>query len=445
MDATRALLQQVAERFGRRVVLWRGPRLDGADVDMLALPGAAADLAAWLWAAGLRPQAGDPGHVVWSSPTGAVKPIDVLDAAAWPASYPSLAGLVDRLVATEVGPPSASDADRALIAAAEAVAGRPLGKVVLRTRELVAEPQAHRRLEAVAEAERLRELGRLIADPDRLLGLGRRGRLPYGQAARVALRCRAARAALLQRARRRAARALPQQVGRALRQPAARPLLITVSGMDGAGKSTACGALQAELERRGRPTEVVWARLGGESRMLDRLGGPVKRLLRRPGTIADPVAAGGPDVAKTRDPREAAGRRRPVSWAWIVVVAVVNARSYRQAAGRRSRSVDVVCDRWATDALVDLRLRYGPHPVAERLLRCLAPRRDLGILLHVDAATARRRKPGDQAPHILEAMERGYAERAQRERLLVIDGRLPLPEVERRLSAAVAQLHRRSS
>jgi thymidylate kinase len=210
--------------------------------------------------------------------------------------------------------------------------------------------------------------------------------------------------------------------------------------MDGAGKSTAAGLVQGHLEAKGRPAHIAWARLGAESALLDRLGAPVKRVVRRSGTTADPVAAGGPDVVKTRDPREGQGRRRAVSWAWIVVVAVVNASSYRRAASARGRGVDVICDRWATDGLVDLRLRYGPHRVAETLLARLTPRRNLGILLHVDARTAARRKPGDQAPHILEAMEAGYAQRARHERLVIIDGRLPLAEVERRLIEAVDRL-----
>jgi len=64
----------------------------------------------------------------------------------------------------------------------------------------------------------------------------------------------------------------------------------------------------------------------------------------------------------------------------------------------------VVCDRWTTDALVDLRLRYGRHRLAEWLLKRGIPAADLALYLEVDAATAAARKPGDQPLAVLEAM-----------------------------------------
>ena len=130
--------------------------------------------------------------------------------------------------------------------------------------------------------------------------------------------------------------------------------------------------------------------------------------------MADPVAAGGPEVGKIRDPREAGGRRRLVSWAWIVVVALANARSYRRPAalGRRA-GVTLICDRWATDALVDLQLRYGKHAPARAILRHLPPRPDLQVVLELDASAAAARKPGDQAEWVLAEMERLYRVEAQ--------------------------------
>jgi thymidylate kinase len=152
----------------------------------------------------------------------------------------------------------------------------------------------------------------------------------------------------------------------------------------------------------------------------------LKRLLRRTGTIADPVAAGGPAVAKRQHPRSAAGERGVLEWTWVFVVALVNARSYRRAAARVGRGTHVVADRWLVDALVDLVVRYGQHRAAAWLLRRVTPQPDLSLFLEVDVDTAIRRKPGDQAPRVLEAMALLYAEEAVRNELITLDARLPL-------------------
>ncbi len=216
-----------------------------------------------------------------------------------------------------------------------------------------------------------------------------------------------------------------------------KPLLLALSGMDGAGKSTAAEALVKRLQESGIPTELAWARIGGESELLNRLAMPVKRILRRPGTVADPVAAGGPSIEKTRDPREGHGRRRFVSWVWIAIVAWANARSYRRAAARRRRGVTLVCDRWATDALVDVQLRYGKHRLAREILRRLPPRPDLAIVLEIDAVTAAARKPGDQAEWVLAEMERLYELEARAANLERLDAQLPPEEIQGRLATLV--------
>jgi thymidylate kinase len=414
------LLARLTERLGDRVVLWRGATSGGRDIDLLVLDECLADLGEVLRGEGLAPGPGDPGHTLWSG--AGVVPIDVLPASAWPAYYPSLDGVLARLERRPDGLPVTSPADRALIHAAEAVAGRPLEKVVRKAGPAV--EAAGDDLGAVARAEGLEPLAALVERPEELEQRGRRGRLPYPAAVGLALRSRAARAALRER--------LAARVGRSGRR---RPLLISLSGMDGSGKSTAATALVEHLGARGVEAEVSWARLGQQSELLDRLATPVKRLMGRSGTVADPVAAGGPTVTKTQDPRESGGRRRLTSWVWIAIVAWASARSYRRAARARRRGVSVVCDRWVTDAIVDLELRYGRHRPAEAILRRLPPRADLQVLLEVDAATSAQRKPQDQADWVLVEMEGLYAREASRSGLARVDARQPREEVERQLRA----------
>jgi len=431
----RELLRDLAAELGERTILWRGAELGGADIDLLATDGSARDVARFLHARGLEPTPGDPGHVVWSAP--GLKPIDVLDERAWPRHYPSLAGLRRRLVAHADLPPEPAPEDRLLILGAEAVAGRPVEKLVRRARPLLAGDGVPARLDALARDEGAEAIAALIADPAALEARAARGRLPYPAAAAVAARSPRARLAL-------AARVAGRLSGGRSTGPAAarprRPLLVTLSGMDGAGKSTAAEAIRAHLEANGLPARIEWARIGGESQLLDTLATPVKRILRRQGTVADPVAAGGPDVGKVQDPRAASGTRSAITWTWVVIVAAANARSYRQAARRRQTGVSVVADRWVTDALVDLDLRYGKHPAATAVLRRLAPRTDLSVLLQISAATAAARKPGDQALHVLEGMEQRYAEQARDPSIAVVDATRPPPDVTAAVLALVDQL-----
>ena len=438
-SALRELLKDLAAVAADQAILWRGGELDGSDVDLLVLPGARRTVASFLHARGLSPEPGDPGHVVWTG--RGLKPVDVLDGAAWPHHYPPLGAVVERLVSRPGSPPEIAPEDRLLILAAEAVTGRPVEKVVRRARPLLERDGVPDRLAQRAREHGATPLAELIADPGALEGRARRGRLPYPQAARVALRSQPARHALMARAAGRASAGRMPPVPRGVPQR----LLISLSGMDGAGKSTAAEAIRERLEEHGVPARIEWARIGGESRFLDAVAEPVKKLLRRQGTVADPVAAGGPDIGKVQDPRAAAGARTPVWWAWVVIVAAANASSYRRAARRRRGGESVVSDRWVVDAVVDLELRYGRHPIAARVLRWLAPSTDLSLLLVLDAATAAARKPGDQALHVLEGMEARYAEEARRGGLEIVDAAQP-PDAVRaavleRVDALIERAH----
>jgi thymidylate kinase len=195
-------------------------------------------------------------------------------------------------------------------------------------------------------------------------------------------------------------------------------LLVALSGMDGAGKSSAIDAIVAGLRERDIPVKVNWHRLG-ETTPLDRLAAPVKRILR------------------PRRPVSGRRRRGPIAWAWIVVVALVTVRSQLISSGLTRRGIAVVCDRWTTDALVDLAVRYGRHRVAERLLRVATPRADVALLLEIDPDTAAARKPGDQPLEVLRRMEALYAAAARRTGPRRIDAARPQDEVVAEVLAAV--------
>ena len=362
----------------------------------------------------------------------------------WPSYYPSLAGLVERSVASEVGLPAASPEDRLLMLAAEAVAGKPLEKIVRRSRPLLQARGVHERLSVVARSEGLAPLAALIEDLDGLISTARRGRLPYWRAAATVVPSQQARAALIERLWSRVRR---QSIGRHRSlwcRPRARraspPYLIALSGMDGSGKSTAAQSIAAHLNAVGFPTEVRWWRLAEETRLLNRIAKPAKRLLRVADTVADPVAAGGPP------PEHRAVRpsddvvRRAVSSAWVLIVAFLSARSFRRAAAPLRKGISVVCDRWLTDVLVDLELRYGRRSTARWILRLLIPVPDMAVLLEVDHVTASSRKPGDQATYVLARMQAMYASTARRGELITVDARAPREKVQGELRGLVNTL-----
>jgi len=408
------------------LLLWRGDHLDGSDVDMLALPRAEEPLRVGLRAAGLRPGPGDPGHTVWSD---GGRPLDVLHASAWPRHYPSLDGLVARATREGDLPRVASPEDRLLIYAADALTGRAIDKLVMRARPLVARPGAAQALREVAGEEGLELLASLIEDPEEMARRARRGRLPYTATVRLALRSDAGRSALRTRLQARVRRLAPS------RSSPSRAPLVALSGMDGAGKSTAAAVITECLEQQGWTVTTQWARVGHGMGWIEPVAKAVKRLLGRRGYTGDPVAARGPTAAGQQHEADDG----PITRAWVAIVAGSNARNLWRASAPRRSGTAVVSDRWVADALVDLRLRYGSQPLAEAITRLASPRPDLAILLEVDAATAARRKPEDQAPEVLAGMERHYADVATRLELVIIDATAPPAAVAQHLREAIDQ------
>src|SRR5206468_8253054 len=147
--------------LGERTILWRGAEATGSDVDVLVLDGARGELDALLAQEGLERR--DDGH--WAAPDGQLI-VDPVDEADWPPAYPAAAGIAARAEYLAGSPPVASAADRMLIFAAEAVAGRPLAKLLPKLRALVERPEVVDDALALGASEGARSLARLAAEPD---------------------------------------------------------------------------------------------------------------------------------------------------------------------------------------------------------------------------------------------------------------------------------------
>ena len=164
-------------------------------------------------------------------------------------------------------------------------------------------------------------------------------------------------------------------------------VVIAVSGVDGAGKSSVITRFSSELALAGVPFTVLWARPGHDLGWLGTLAQFGKRVLGHqpePGLRA--IGAG--DAARPPSRRGVAGRL----WSRLVVLDyVVRARR----AATRADGV-VIHDRHAVDAAVTLAFAYeldGPWVLP--LMRFAMPEPDVHVYLDIDAATASRRKPHD--------------------------------------------------
>jgi hypothetical protein len=203
-----------------------------------------------------------------------------------------------------------------------------------------------------------------------------------------------------------------------------RRLGIALSGCDGAGKSTLARSIAHDLERLGIPVTIAWTRPGMRADGLAAVAQLVKRALGQPpepGIRA--VGRGGGDAL--------ASRRGVIGWVWTALVSASFLRDvWSRTAGRRGV---VVYDRHALDALVTLEVVYPnvDTRIQRWLLQRLLPRVGVALLVDVDAALARARKPDDLFDvSVLADQVRRYRAGAG-PRTNILDGAAPPAEVAR--------------
>ncbi|NLG26870.1 MAG: hypothetical protein GX557_03115 [Chloroflexi bacterium] len=199
-----------------------------------------------------------------------------------------------------------------------------------------------------------------------------------------------------------------------------RPMLITLSGIDGSGKSAHARALVRALETCEVSVRSVWSR-GGSSRLTDAAIALAKPLLR---TGADAETPAG-ETRASNVQRKRTWMKRPLlraGWVWLVTLDLLVQYGWR-VAWPLWRGRVVVSDRYTYDALVELAALTGSSRVydslAGRLLRALTPRPRRAYLLDVAPYQALARKP-DETLEFLTEQAQTYRSMADRWGLRVV-------------------------
>ena len=204
--------------------------------------------------------------------------------------------------------------------------------------------------------------------------------------------------------------------------------LITLSGIDSAGKSTQIANLVKYLQERDEASIVLWSR-GGYTDGFSALKTLLRRL--RPGLIPPPGQS---------EQREAALRQGRVRRLWLALALLDLLRVYGlNIRWWRLRGRTVICDRYLWDTLIDFRLNFPTENVEGRwlwrLLVRLASQPAVSFLLMipVEESLRRSRAKDEPFPEPEEKRRQRYAQYQQLQQegcwSVVIDATQPVDQV----------------
>jgi len=223
-------------------------------------------------------------------------------------------------------------------------------------------------------------------------------------------------------------------------------MLISLSGLDGCGKSSQSRHLQEALDRAGLETVVVWTSVMSQPEAVAAVKRAANRVLAVAAALRGPKAgpANGAGSAEPVDRANALRHRSAsVRFGWALLQGATNAvRQRRATAAELRRGRVVICDRYVLDALVQLRYAYGTgrgtRPL-DALLRVIPPRPQLSYLLDVPPEIATARKPEYDVDQNTERAQI-YRKLAHEHGAIWIDSTLPPEEICAQIARDVWQL-----
>lgn len=199
-----------------------------------------------------------------------------------------------------------------------------------------------------------------------------------------------------------------------------RPLLVSFSGIDGAGKSTQIENLCANLREAGLRVQLLtfWDDAATLKRIREGAGHKV---------FGGDKGVGSPEKPIERRDKNV---RSPLMTLIRLGLYGLDALSLRRVAGRALRSgADVVIfDRYLFDELANLNLSNAAARWYLRVLLALVPRPQAGLILDADPVQAHARKP-EYPLNFLHENRGAYLRLAEIAGLLVVPP-LPLPQAK---------------
>ncbi|MBW4026314.1 dTMP kinase [Acidipila rosea] len=162
-------------------------------------------------------------------------------------------------------------------------------------------------------------------------------------------------------------------------------ILVSFSGIDGAGKSTQIENLRSQLQQSGFRVELItfWDDVARLKRIREGAGHKLFKGDKGVGTPDAPIERRDKNV------------RSPLMTLVRLAIYVVDAMSLRKIGGKalRSEADVVIFDRYIYDELANLNLKNPAARFYLRRVMSLVPRPQVGFVLDADPAQARARKP----------------------------------------------------
>lgn len=211
-----------------------------------------------------------------------------------------------------------------------------------------------------------------------------------------------------------------------VRRPS-RTSIITLSGVDGAGKSSQAMFLQTALDRLGHDAVIEWSPAHAIS--LNFLANPIRRLLRYEGQSSLPDRIN-PEFRPSAYPAV-------VVHAWVTIAVLATALSlWRAVWAHLGRGRVVVCDRFTLDFATFFSYRHGiKHDLRFQrwLLRLVAPRPKASYFLDLAPEEALARKEDQYTLPELHRQAELYRSFASSFRVRTFDGQQPAGALAREI------------
>jgi thymidylate kinase len=222
-----------------------------------------------------------------------------------------------------------------------------------------------------------------------------------------------------------------------------RPLLVSLSGPDGSGKSTQVAQLTGTFGALGIPTGTAWVPTTKRP-MLPTSIRTWAAGWRRPSADAADGPGSKPNSGGNRPARarRAPAHVRVVEHLWITSAAVSNAAKIWASVWKGRGNDVLVLDRFVLDADVKLTYWYALGRGADitlerRLFRAVCPKVDASVLLAVAPETNVARRPDEWHLAAFRSFQKIYADTARDLGATVVDAERPVEDVARDVAETV--------